>query len=234
MEYLVSPLGWKNILLLVSALLNLAMAIFVITRGLKNKINLYFSLLTLATFIWGISLFFARTMTIFEQSQFWAYFAYIAALGISLSLFYFALHFPYKIKNLNFERHLLVLLPALIFASIIYVENWFIVGMSRDIPNTNYILEYNKSAYIIFAIYFILIVLMALYFLWVKYKRADGIIKKQLGVLSFTILIGLMLGTYFDLIICYFGNFQHVWIGPISTLFMNAAVFYLIFFEKKH
>jgi hypothetical protein len=231
---LVSPLGWTNILLLISALLSLAMAIFVMTRGLKNKINLYFSLLTLSTFAWGLSLFFARTMIDFSQSQFWAYFAYIAATGIGVSLFYFTLNFPYKIKNLNSWQHCLVLAPALIFTTIVYIKNWFIIGMSRDIPNTNYVLEYNKPVYIAYAIYFILIILLALYFLWIKYRRADGVIKTQLGFLSLAIVIGLVVGTYFDLIICYFGNFQHAWLGPVFTLFMNAAVFYLIFFEKKH
>ena len=42
-----------------------------------------------------------------------------------------------------------------------------------------------------------------------------------------------MAGSYFDLIICYFGNFKHVWAGPPFTLLMNFVVFYLIFNKKE-
>ena len=130
-------------------------------------------------------------------------------------------------------KNILVLLPAIIFSSILYINNWFIVSMSRDVLNTDYTLLYNKPVYIFFAVYFILICLLSLYFLWVKYQHADGVIKKQLGFLLFSVSIGLAFGLYFDLIVCYFGHFQNAWLGPVFTLLMNMAVFYLIFFYKK-
>ncbi len=232
MDFLISPFGWKNWLVLISSLISLGMAIFILSRGLRNKINLYFSLLTISTFMWGISLLFARTMTI-DQWRFWAYFAYIAALAIVVFLFYFTLHFAYKIKELKFWQHLLVILPALFFSSIIYVKNYFIVDAVQDVINTEYVLVHNKFFYILYSIYFLTMILFALHFLWIKQKNADGVLKRGLLILFVAILIGLIFGTYFDLILCYFGNFHYIWVGQIFTLFMNLAVFYLIFFTKE-
>ena len=66
-----------------------------------------------------------------------------------------------------------------------------------------------------------------------KYKSSEILFKKQILFLLFTIVIGLALGSYFDLITCYFGNFDYVWVGPPFTLLMNFAVFYLIFSANK-
>jgi len=231
MEYLASPLGWKNILLIISAFLNLGMSIFVLVRGIKSKINIYFSLLTFCTFLWGLSVFFGRVLTI-PQWQFWAYFAYIAALGIGVSLFYFTLYFPYKVKNLRILHNLLILIPAIVLSVVVYIKDWFVVRAVQDIYST-YTLYHYKPVYLIYAIYFICIILIALYFLWIKYRKSEGIVKKQLGFLSLAILIGLIVGAYYDLIICYFANFKHIWLGPVFTLLMNAAAFHLIFFKKK-
>ncbi|KKP92303.1 MAG: hypothetical protein UR94_C0002G0021 [Parcubacteria group bacterium GW2011_GWA2_36_10] len=233
MDFLISPLGWKNWLVLISVLINLSMVVFIFSRGIKkNKINLYFSLFTISTFLWGVSLLFGRTMII-SQWQFWAYFAYIAALAIALFLFYFTLHFPYQIKALKTWQHLLVILPAIFLSSIIYVKDYFIVKAIQDIANTEYVLWHNKFFYILYSIYFLIMVLFSLHFLWIKYKNSDGILKRGLFWLFVTILLGLIFGTYFDLILCYFNNFHYIWVGQIFTLFINLAVFYLIFFTKE-
>lgn len=232
MDFLISPLGWKNWLLLLSSAISLFMAIFIFSRGIKNKVNLHFSLLTISTFLWGISLFFGRTMII-GQWKFWAYFAYIAALAIAVFLFYFTLYFPYKIKDLKIWQHLLIILPAIFLSSIIYVKNYFIVRAVQDVVNTEYVLVHNKFFYILYSLYFLIMILLALHFLWIKQKNADGILKNGLLILFVAILLGLIFGTYFDLILCYFGNFYYIWIGQIFTLLMNMAVFYLIFFTKE-
>lgn len=232
MDFLISPLGWKNWLVLISSFISLAMAIFIFSRGIKNKVNLYFSLLTISTFFWGLSLFLGRTMTT-DQWKFWAYFAYIAALAIAVFLFYFTLHFSYKIKELKFWQHLLIVLPAIFLSGIIYVKDYFIVKAVQDVVNTEYVLVHNKFFYILYSLYFLTMILFSLYFLWVKQKNADGILKRGLLILFVAILLGLIFGTYFDLILCYFGNFHYIWMGQIFTLFMNLAVFYLIFFTKE-
>jgi|SRR3989339_288879 len=231
MDFLVSPLGWKNWLVLISSFISLAMAIFILSRGIKNKVNLYFSLLTTSTFLWGISLFLGRTMIV-EQWRFWAYFAYMAALAIAAFLFYFTWYFPYQIKALKTWQHLLVVLPAIFLSGIVYIKDYFIIRAIQDVANTEYVLWHNKFFYILYSIYFLMVVLFSLYFLWIKYKNSDGVLKRSLFWLFVAILLGFIFGAYFDLVLCYFNNFHYIWLGQIFTFFMNLAVFYLIFFTK--
>jgi hypothetical protein len=65
-----------------------------------------------------------------------------------------------------------------------------------------------------------------------KYRVSENIFRKQILFLLIAIIIGLMAGSYFDLIICYFGNFSYAWVGPPFTLLMNFVVFYLIFHHQ--
>ncbi len=233
MDFLITPLGWKNWLLLISALINLVMAIFIFSRGVrKNKINLYFSLLTFACFLWGMSLFLARTMWI-EQWFFWASLAYPAALLIAISLFYFTVYFPYKLKNFSLLTNCILIFPSIILSILVFIPKYFIVNAHHDFVYKEHTLYIFQPVYIVYAIYFILLVCFSLYFLFVKYQNIDSRIKRNLLLLFFAILLGLIFGAYFDLFLCYFGNFHYVWLGPIFTFLMNCVVFYLVFFEKE-
>lgn len=230
MDFLITPLGWKNWLLLISALINLLMAIFVFSRGVRrSKINLYFSFLAFSCFLWGISLFFGRVM-LTNQWYFWALFAYPAALLIAISLFYFTTAFPYL--NYNFKNHTYLMGIFVILSFLVFVPKYFVINAIHNVDLGQYTLYLFKPVYIIYAVYFIFLVFCSIYFLWKKYKAIDGVMKKNLFLLLITILVGLIFGTYFDLVLCYFADFTYIWLGPIFTFFMNLAVFYLVVFNK--
>lgn len=226
-----SPIMIKNYILLASGLLNLAMGLYIISRGWRSKINLYFSLVTFFNFLWAISLYFGRTLV--DNWYIWAVVAYPASIGIAVSLFYFSVHFPFAHKELSKNTNLLVLIPGILLSIIFFVPEWFIVSATHDVSITEYTLYHFKPMYWIFAAYFIIIIILAVYNLYSKYKNAEGVYKKIIKILMWTIIIGLIFGTYFDLVICYFGNFRYIWLGPPFTLLMNAAVLYLIFLQGK-
>lgn len=223
----------QNITLLVASLINLAMSIFILTRSSKNKINLYFSLLTFFVFLWSLGLFLARVFIAQDIWVFWMKLTYPAAIGVMASLFYFCFYYPFpsaKIKkSINF-----FLWPLTIFlAFIVYVKKLFIIGYETNIQLDRYTLFYNKPMYIFYGAYFILVVVFSLILLIKKYHRAEVIFKKQILILLITIIIAFICGSYFDLITCYFGDFRYFWLGPIFTFFMNAVVFYLIISPKE-
>lgn len=226
----------ENIILLVSGLINLIMSIIIFSRGVKNKINLYFSLLTFFNFLWAGSLFLGRAST---NDFIWykggALFAYSAALGIALSLYYFSIYFPSPIvKKVKQVYNRIIILLGIILAIIPYIGSWFILGNVKDNINHEYTLFVNKPIYVLYSIYFIGVVLLAIYNFYSKQKILEGVFKKRIKILLFTIVVGLAFGTYFDLIICYFANYKYSWIGPASTIFMNIYVFYLIFNKKDN
>ena len=223
----------QNILLLVAGVINLIMSVLVFSRGIKhNRVNRYFSLLTFFNFLWAFSLFFAQVLPT-DDWLFWAKLAYPSSIGIVLSLFYFSVYFPFAIKKIPKILNYIILLLAVFFIIIPYINNLFIIDYSKYIEQALYILYYNKSLYIAFGVYFFILVFATVFNLIKKYKVSENIFRKQILFLLIAIIIGLMAGSYFDLIICYFGNFKHVWIGPPSTLLMNFVVFYLILHRKE-
>ncbi len=232
MTFLISSLDWRDHWLLVSAMINLTMAIFIFSRGIKNKVNLYFSLLTFFCFTWAIGLFLARSsidlffVSIFSRST------YISALCIILSLLYFSLYFPYFKAYIN-KKLLFFIWPFFILLSALTCTSWFITSFMLSNEPGKYISFFYLPGYVVYFIYFIFIAGFALLNLFKKYKSLDGILKNNLLLLFFTILVGLIFGTYFDLFLLIFGNFNFNWFGPVFTIFMNSLVFYMIFFTRE-
>lgn len=227
-------MGIQNILLLFAGLINLIMSLIVFSRGIKNKINLYFSLLTFFNFLWSVGMLIGRTLTL---SMFWYYagalFIYPVALGIAIFLYYFCVSFPIQIKKISILNHVVVVLPAVIISIVVYVKEWFILSYYKDIINMEYTLYVNKLSYFIYSLYFIVVVILALRELYRKIKVLEIIFIRQIKLLLIYIIIGLAFGIYFDLILCYFSNYHYIWVGPIFTAFMNAYVFYLIASNKE-
>lgn len=224
----------QNLVLLVACFVNFLMSLLVIRRGIQNKNNLYFGLLAIFNALWAASLLIGRVVSL---GMFWYYFgallAYPIALCIAILLFYFCNHFPIKNNEIKPIKHILILIPALFLTIIIYINGAFILSYYKDIENTEYTLYVNKFIYILYSIYFIIVVSLALSELLRKIKILDSILRKQSIILFFSLLIGLIFGVYYDLFLCYFANYDYIWFGPIFTLFMNAIVFYFIVSPKE-
>jgi hypothetical protein len=224
----------QNLLLLIAGLINLMMFFVVVSRGLNNKMNLYFGFLTLANFLWTLSILIARMG---EGGMFWYYagalLAYPIALCIALSLYFFSRHFPIPSAQSKSINDILLLLGAFILSVIVYIKGAFVLSYNKDIANTEYTLYVNKPFYILYSLYFIFVALLALWNLYCKIRSTDHYFKKQTIVLFIAILIGLVFGVYYDLILCYFANYHYAWFGPVFTLFMNAVVFYFIISPRE-
>jgi hypothetical protein len=222
----------QNTLLLITGLINLLMSIIVISRGARNKINVYFSLMTFFYFLWAEGLFIGRTL---NSGMFWYYagaiFVYPAALGIIISLFYFSLNFPIRVKNIKKSFHYILLLLAILISIIVYIPNYFILNFSKSIHE--YTLFVFQPTYILYSIYFIVLALLSIYNFLYKYNSLESLFKKRIRFLMITVIIGLIFGSYFDLILCYSANYKYTWLGPLFTLPINVVALYLIYSKKE-
>lgn len=223
----------QNMLLLIAGLINLVMSVVVFSRGVKNnKINLYFGLLTFFNFLWAISLFIGRVI----ETRIWyeggAVLAYPAALGIAIFLFYFSIYFPVKVVKIKKIYNYFIIILG-IFISVLSYSSLYIIDYNKNLLDTSYTLYFNKYSYLLYAFYFIFLVLWSLYNLIYKVRFLESFFKTQIIILFITLLVAFIFGAYFDLFLCYFGNFRFIWLGPIFTAFLNAYVFYLIFRPKK-
>ena len=160
---IITSLHLQNGTLLIAALINIVMSVIVFSRGVKNKINLYFGLLTFFNFLWVIGMLIGRVLTL---GMFWYYagalLIYPIALGIAIFLYYFCISFPMQIKRLSNLNNLLVILPAIVMSIIVYMKGWFILSYYKDIVHTEYTLYVNKLPYSIYSLYFIVLVILAL------------------------------------------------------------------------
>jgi len=219
----------QNLFLLAAGIINLLMSILVFSRGVKNnKINLYFSLLTFFSFLWSIGVLLARVL-VGPWWLFWAQLNYPVALAIALSFFYFSVYFPYITKKYGKTINILFLAIFSFFFIIVFRVGLFIIGFNKDPMFTDYTLYLNKMSYILYAIFFIVVVLISLYNLFIKYLSAEGVLRQRIKAFLIAILVAFLLGSYFDLILPYFANFRYVWLGPIFTFLINYVVFRFIY-----
>ncbi|MCB9802794.1 hypothetical protein H6761_02110 [Candidatus Nomurabacteria bacterium] len=232
MDFLTSPLGWKNWLLLISALINLGMAIFILSRGVKNKINLYFSLLALSCFGWGTSLFVSLAFFDLTVSKFFFQTSYLSAWFISVFLFYFIFYFPFPTRVIK-KIHRNIIIGVSIAISFVVYTKTHILDFGRINNAHEVYVTYFKPFYILYSLLFIAMVCYSLYILWSKYVNIESHFKLGTKLLFITILIGLVVGAYFDLFLDYFDIHSYIWVGPIFTIPMNLVVFYLVAFNRK-
>ncbi len=232
MEFL-KQIGFNNFLLLVTSLLNLIMSGVVLSKkGGKNRMYLYFVTLTFFNFIWGIAIFLTLIITQVNLAEFWYRTCYLGALGIAPALLYFSLHFPFQSKKISKISNILIFLFFILLSFLIY-SKWHITNFIKLDNMSGIMVNYYKPVYLLYSLYFIILVVLAIKILHDKFKTSEGVIRYQIIILLMTIIIGLIFGSYFDLLLIYFQDFTYVWLGPIFTFPMNAAVFYLIFFEKE-
>lgn len=222
----------QNLFLLIVGFINLGMSIFVIKRGTKSKINLYFGLLTFFNFTWVICLILANSASNINIVDFYDRSTNLSGIGIIVSLFYFTLHFPYQREKISNIKTKIIWLFAILLSVLVYTK-WFIVNTIWVDQFPYYIAYYYKPVFIVYAFYFFVLAFWSIYLLITKYKQAEGLIKKQLKWLIIAIIIGLVFGAYFNIIVSYFGNFNPGWLGPVFTLFMNIVVFRAIKSPKE-
>lgn len=233
MDFLILPIGWKNWLLLISALVNLIMAIFILNRGIKNKVNLYFALLTFSCFLWSFSIFLQIVLQSIPWSKFWFQTSFIGALGIAVFLMYFVVYFPFKNINLKIWSSYFIFITSFILGILSYTK-WNMISFDKIVYKQTYqfIIEYNSIFQWVYSLFFVVLVLCALRILWGKYQQVENFLKKDILILFWMLFIGLGLGSYFNLFLDYMGNFQYEWFGPVFTVPMNLVVIYLIFSKR--
>lgn len=218
--------------LILAAVCNLVMSIVIVTRGWKNPIYRYFSLMTFFNVLWALGLLIFNISNNVEIVRFFASFIYLAALMVVLNLFYFSWYFPFKIFNLNkFWQSFLTLFLSFFSLYFIFFYKHFV--LSVNIVGNNDC-AFNFIPYTIFSIILLILMLGAVAILFIKYFRVDSVFKKSILFIIVSVLFGVITGSYFNLIAMYLDNFNNYHFGPLFTLVINFTAFYLIFIKKNN
>ena len=222
----------QNILLLVAGLINIVMSVIVFSRGIKNKVNLYFGLLTFFNFLWASGLIILNLAINYELTQFFASFIYPVALMVVVSLFYFIIYFPYKIFNLS--KVYSVVISIIVAAYTIFCLVWYkvFVPSVKLFPAVS--INYEMRSYLIYAILLVILMLSSIFILFIKLNKAQGHYRGQLKWILIAVIFGTLAGSYFNLFFMYFHDVSYNFLGPLFTLVINFTVFYFIFLAKHN
>jgi hypothetical protein len=221
----------QNFVLLIAGLINLAMSLFIFSRGTKSKVNFYFGLMTLLNFLWATCLIIINLAVSYELTRFFGSFVYPVALMVVISLFYFAVYFPYesfKVKKLHKW-----LINFLIIFYTIYCTLFYKLFVPKVDLLPKVIVYYEPWLYTIFSIVLVSLMFVAIYVIYKKQQSAVGMFKIQLTLVLIAVIMGTVAGSYFNLISMYYNNLAYNHLGPLFTLFINFVVFGFIISPKE-
>jgi len=223
-------MDWTNISLIAVAALNFILAILILARNPKSKINIFYSLATFGVALWGFSeamLFISGNVS---AVGFWAGMAYTFGAFIALSFLLFSFHFPFEGRAIS--RGLVA--PLVILFIVILGVVWLVPLVSDNAVNS---VRNNFSAgltpSIIYLIYFFGFFIWSYINLIKKYKDTEGFARTQMKVVMIGVLIPLAISATTNLIIPIRSGTLVGWVGPVSTLVLVLVVSQLLFFSGK-
>ncbi len=228
MEWLLlrSKMNIQTTLLLITAAVNSLLSLLVLL-GKRDKTNIVYSVFVLFASLWAIGLFFFLLENDLSNSLLIANCYYIAAAGIPAFFLYFSLIFLGREKHHKLLE-LLILIPFfLLSVAFIIDKNFLIKEIVQESWGKDAIL--NKINYLIYSIYFLTMVCLSYIRLFVLYfKTTDNEEKNQLKFVILGTIFGFLFGMFFNLFLPIFGDYKHIFLGPIFSFVMVASIAYSI------
>lgn len=201
-------------------ILNFIIGIVILSRGLKNKVNLLFGLISLGVALWAFGILGFYIIKI-PLDYLWIMETHFSAAFIAVIFLLFTFNFPTRLIKKTYIR-ISPLLPFFIILFYLFFTKSIIGGVDG--------ITYEiSSGYIFYAIFIILCFSVGYYALFLQYKRSsDDIQRLQVKYVLAGSILSSLLATISDLILPYFSIFEYNWLGPIFTFFLVAAIAYAI------
>lgn len=212
--------------LIVAGATNLLLGLIVYTRERRARTNQLFLLLgvSVAAWCWGVAAF--LTSSNLESALKLANVYYIAALGIAATLLLFVQSWlsHHSIKA-GIVRHASAM--AAWVAAVIINPSAIVNGFTYN-DGGDKIANFNVLGQVIYSAMFLYIFIRALFLLVSRIARARGHKKSQLQYIALGVVSAGTVGVLFNLVLPWFGVYQYVWIGPVSSVFFVGFVGYSI------
>lgn len=210
--------------LILSALLDFtlgAVVLFSAKKG-KSRSNLFFSLFAFSLGVWTVTIMGYRAASQPDALLLWMKSAYISALFIGVSFFYFARIFPLetRISRIDYTIHFsLVALFSLLIGS----SDFLVQELRQEAWGTA--VNVSPLAWSVYALYFLSYFLTAHLYLFTKYLRTQGLTRNQLIFIFLGVFFGgEIFGVFFNLLLPspFFNEWRYIWIGPTLTALIVA------------
>lgn len=213
-----------DLLLILIAGLNLFLALLILSRGYKNKANLYFALFIMGAAVWPFSIALFQMSNTLAEAYFWDVFIYLSGTLVPVSFLFFAWLFTHK-KALPALATILCLgIPIALSISLI-LPGIFIQSVNIT-PDTKSVSL--GPLYIVWVTYFCIFMALGSYWLWRSFLISRGREHQQLAYILLAILFPVIGSLPFNIFLPLFGNYRLIAIGPIFLTIMIAIVSYAI------
>lgn len=220
-----------NLSLIFISGLNVGMAILILYRNYRNKINVYFSLTIMFVAMWilGVSMF--READSIFSAKLWTWVQNGFGAAIVVPFFLFSVHFPYKKYELNLLHKFLIFLSSFVMLLVVVSPNFWVNEIIIAPHDNNYILNPLGLAY--FNFYFLVFMILSFHGFILKYLESSGFLKRQLWYVLVSTGIASVFGYFFagimPLLTRELGLY---WIGPFFSLPMVLVL--TLFIVRKN
>lgn len=214
-------------LLLLVGILNVSVALIVLSRNARKVLNTVFAVFAAAVALWvlGIAAFLYTKDAAIALN--WAKLYYIAPLMIVLSSVVFVDVFPSG-GRVRRTKAVLVLAGFLALAGPIAASSDFLFA-NLVYHDWGKEIILHKVPYVFYSIYLAVAFSLTLIPMYRRTKKERGLYRSQASVFFTGFLVSCLLGVFFNLVLPGFGNYQLIWIGPFaSTIYIVATAYGIV------
>lgn len=212
-----------NFALLLAFMLDIFLAIFIISRSSRKESETVFAISTMCVGFWTLGVLMFRVSNNQAAVIFWNR-EFIFASGLIASTFF---HFSLALTfvRLNNLKRILIHLPNVLILVAVFVPNMLIGGVVYRSWGKESLLG---AFYPLFALYFSAYVIFALYRIFRSLRKSSGLFRMQLRYIFWATLLTSIVGTYFNLYLILLGNYRYIWVGPYNSLILVSVIAYAI------
>lgn len=223
-------LDLPNVLLVITGLLNAGMVFFVLSKNERSQTSVSFAYFAVFLSFWSASILFFRLLPPSTPDLYMMKVSYISATLLAANFLCFSLSFPSK--ELSVRTKTVIILPALLFSLVLLVPDFLTKSIIVHPWGKEVVLGWWE--FLVFSSYFLTMFIGALIYGWLKYFRAQGIVRLQLLFVVLSVTLAGGFGVFFNLILpsIFFHNFKWIWTGPLFTSVIAVTILYAIFRHK--
>lgn len=204
----------------------LFLAMYFWVTNSKNEIRKVMAALSLTTGAWVIL---GALLAYHNPSHATTYYlagTYTLGVFVVTLVFHLAVLYPNLVFRFDLFHRILLYIPAIIFSFVSLTSSAIVSGFNSSSQEVGIVV--GGPAYVVYNLYLSFLFLASLGIIRYKIGRTDGINKKNLKLVLYSIFLGGLPSVFIDLVFPLIGIQVNYLLGDISTLFWLGFTSYII------
>lgn len=207
------------------ALCHVGLALFVLFRDSRSKLNHWFVLVCISVFCWSFGLYKHTLADSLIQARFWDLFLHLSAIFIPWAFLHFCFVFIHKKRNLIVN--LIDISTLTLFLVFLFKPSFFMYEIT-DKPHFNYF-PTAMPGYVVYTGGFFVLMIYMMLEIWLFSRKTDSILYKQQVKYFLTGLIIAFIGASTNFFAVFFKN-----VYPIGCYLVGIFAFTVGYAIIKH